>query len=103
MIVTNKFRSNCLIEAMKAKLKNPKKVRITFIPARYTGGIYPHFLWSDGESDFDFGTDQKLKPYQYILFRGNIRERSLGWNERYKQMLVERKRKTFKEEMKNEK
>ena len=93
MIVSKEFRSNCLIEAVKAKLKNPKKVKITFIPARYTeGGICPHFLWSDGESDFDFGTDQKLKPYQYILFKGNIRERALGWNERYKQLLVERRK-----------
>lgn len=90
-IISKEFYSNCFIEAVKAKIKDPKNVKITFIKPKYNKVKWiPHFLWSDGKSDFDFGTSETLKPYQIFLFKGNIRERSLGWNERYKEKLMKK-------------
>ena len=36
--------SNCLIEALKAKLKDPKNVHIFFVPKKFGGGA-THFMW----------------------------------------------------------
>ncbi len=63
--------SNCLIEALKAKIKDPKNVAIHKIPANLNncGGL-PHFWWSVGETGFDYKKENgKCK----ILFKGKIR------------------------------
>ena len=78
------FYSNCLIEAINAKLENPD-VKITVIPRGGRG--YPHFLWSDGEYDYGFGTDKKLSMLQALWFKGRIFRRGLGFNEEYKRMV----------------
>lgn len=49
MIISKDFYSNCLLEALKAKLKNPK-VKITYISPFANEVFCPHFLWSDGGS-----------------------------------------------------
>ena len=87
--ITKEFYSNCLIEALKHKLKN-KDVKITCISPKYKGGLSPHFLWSDGVNDYDFGVDYRLKWYQVFLFKGTIRMRPLGWNENYKENLIKK-------------
>lgn len=79
--LTNFYYSNCFIEAVKAKIKNPL-VKIAFVPRSEKGT--PHFLWSDGKHDYDFGVEAELKWYQIIWFKGRIRQRALGFNERYK-------------------
>lgn len=64
--------SNCLIEALKAKIKDPKNVTIHVFPAKVNGhGIFPHFWWSVGDQGFDFKKEGKSK--QVILFKGTIR------------------------------
>lgn len=85
------FYSNCFFEAIKAKLKNWKSVKITYIPARYNECYCPHFLWSDGEADYDFGIERYLRWYERIWFKGQIRKRKLGWNKRWKSYRIARR------------
>ena len=93
MIETNYYYySNCLIETIKYKLKNWHNVKITYIPSKYNLVKTPHFLWSDGIKDYDFGTSRYLKWHQRLWFRGCVRVRELGWNEKYKNKLVEERR-----------
>ena len=40
--------SNCLFEAIKAKIKDPKNVYIFRVPKRFGGGAI-HFMWYDGK------------------------------------------------------
>ena len=77
------FHSNCLIEAIYAKLENPK-VKITVVPRGGRG--MPHFLWSDGEYDYSFGTNKGISRLQTLWFKGKIYKRALGFNEKYKRM-----------------
>ena len=86
--VSDYFYSNCLIEALKAKIKNPSNVVITYVPRSEKGT--PHFLWSDGVADFDFGVDERLEWWQTLVFKGCIRKRNLGFNEKYKKLMSER-------------
>ena len=82
-IIKGPFYSNCLLEATKAKLKNPKKIKITLVPK--SEARCPHFLWSDGKYDYDFGAERKIKCY--LFFKGYIRKRTLGFNEEYKKRM----------------
>ena len=67
--------SNCLIEALKAKIKDPKNVTIHIFPAKVNGhGIFPHFWWSVGDTGYDFKREGNSK--QVILFKGAIRSYS---------------------------
>jgi len=77
------FYSNCLIETIKAKIKNPK-IKITYISPRINEAFCPHWLWSDGVNDYDFGIEKELKWYQVLWFKGHIRKRNLGFNKKYK-------------------
>lgn len=68
------FYSNCLFEAIKAKLKDPKNVKIHFLGKQLTGTM--HWYWynlSDAPEDrgvYSFTHKAKLK--QRILFKGFI-------------------------------
>ena len=48
------YYSNCLIEAMKAKIKHPIKVKIKYIPAYMNEVFCTHVMWHDGEYTYDF-------------------------------------------------
>lgn len=84
-IIKGPFKSNCLIEALKAKIRNPRKVRLTIVKQSEAGCL--HVLWSDGEADYDFGTERYLNNIQKLWFTGNIRKRRLGFNERFKRQM----------------
>ena len=90
--ISHSFYSNCLIQAMKAKLKDWKNVKITYIPPKYGESYFfvPHFLWSDGVNDYDFGIEKHLKLHEVFFFKGRIRRRPLGWNRKYKAMRIEK-------------
>lgn len=77
------FHSNCLLEAIKAKLKNPKKVRILRIPARLNAVPCSHFMWTDGKKEYDFGKLGHISWYQYPWHTGRIRTHRLGCYDRY--------------------
>lgn len=78
------FYSNCLIEALKAKIKNPKKIKITYVPPRKSTCFQSHFMWSDGKKDYDFGAERRIGVFEQFCFCGEIRERNLGFNEHWK-------------------
>lgn len=85
--INNKlFYSNCFIEALKAKIKNPIKIKITFVPRSEAN--CPHFLWSDGKNDYDFGAEKHISGFHILWFKGNIRKRKCGFNERYKTEMI---------------
>jgi hypothetical protein len=44
-------------------------------------------MWSDGEADYDFGVERDIKWYEAWWFKGEIRKRSLGFNEKYKEKM----------------
>ena len=90
MIVSEDFYSNCLVEALKAKLKNPK-IKITYVSPFVNEVFCPHFLWSDGVNDYDFGVERHLKWYEILWFKGHIRQRNLGFNEKYKKAVMRAK------------
>ena len=86
-IISHDYYSNCMIEAIKFKLRNFKNVKITVVAPWYNEVFCPHFLWSDGEYDYDFGVERRLTGVQILLFRGYIRLRKLGFNKKYKERM----------------
>ena len=84
------FYSNCLLEALKAKIKHPLKVKITVVLKSEAN--CPHFLWSDGKNDYDFGVERYLNKFQKFWFYGYIRKRKLGFNNKYKKLMKQRKK-----------
>ena len=86
-IISKDFYSNCLIEAIKAKLKDWNHVTITYVSPFDNEVFCPHILWSDGKYDYDFGNEGKGDQgfLNWTLHKGHIRRRSLGFNQRYKE------------------
>ena len=58
---------------------------------RYIECYCPHFLWSDGKNDYDFGTERYLKWYERLWFKGEVRKRNLGWNNKWKAYRIAKK------------
>ena len=63
--------SNCLIEAVKAKIKDPKNVHIIKMPRAWNKGNM-HFYWIKGENIFHY-TNPKFNKTK-ILFKGEIKK-----------------------------
>lgn len=86
-IVSEEYTSNCMIEAIKAKLKNPNRVKIYFCKPVLNKGHFQnrHFMWSDGEKDYDFSDleDNPLPLYRTFVFKGVIRQFELGFAKSY--------------------
>ena len=92
-IISNEYYSNCVIEALKAKIKDPKKIKIYFCKPRITENKHFqmfHFMWSDGKADYDFSDlhDGEMPWYQDFIFKGAIRKFDLGFAKRYTEMKV---------------
>ena len=45
------YYSNCLIEAIKAKIKWGKQIQLIYIPARKNDVYCPHMMWHDLADD----------------------------------------------------
>lgn len=67
------FYSNCVIEAIKAKIRNPK-IKLKYIPAHLNEVFVPHVMWHDGEYTYDFYAKGHLNPLQIIWHKGYIRK-----------------------------
>ena len=81
--VSPEYVSNCFIEAVKAKLKDPRHVKLYF--CKPTKRQMFHFMWTDGAADYDF-TDAECENEKYCvkpLFKGQIRKFKLGFAARY--------------------
>lgn len=82
--------SNCLIEALKAKIRQPKKVTIYCVHSlRARKKKRLHFMWSDGENDFEFVPLSRF--YFPLIFRGQIKVHSLGTIEKFKKLCAKKK------------
>ena len=101
-IISKDYYSNCLIEAIKAKLKNWKQVKITCVSPLDNEVFCPHILWSDGKYDFDFGNEGKGDRgiENWTIHKGHIRKRELGYNEKYKRVCKKWAKKHKRGEMK---
>lgn len=69
--------SNCLLEAIKAKLKNPKNVKILYIPRGFNlGDTWGHFVWTDATLDVDnqyyFEFCSARNGSNHIWFKGKV-------------------------------
>lgn len=71
------FYSNCFLEAMKAKLRNPK-VTLMYIPAFLNEVHCPHWIWLDDDGEHDFNRPGELPWYQWLWFKGKIYTRHRG-------------------------
>lgn len=95
------YKSNCLIEAVKAKIFSDFNVKIYFCKPRFYNSKFQmcHFMWSDGEYDYDFtdNHEDELPWYKCFLFDGQIRRFKKGFAERYSKY---RNRKEIKYESK---
>lgn len=69
-VLSNYFYSDCLIEALKAKIKSPK-IRVRKIHQNWTR--FPHFIWIDGRYIYEFGTNHSI-PCK-LIFHGYLRRR----------------------------
>ncbi len=77
-IVSKDFYSNCLIEAVKAKIKD-HNVKI-LVTSPWKNEIFcPHFMWYDGAYVYDFGIEE-LIPWiaAWTIHKGHIRKRPLN-------------------------
>lgn len=60
--ISEYFYSNCLIEAIKAKIKHPIKVKIKYIPARLNEVFCPHLSEDDNYINiYESGADAAKK------------------------------------------
>lgn len=67
------FYSNCLLEALKAKIKNPIKVKIHSFHSLHT--IWPHFWWSVDNDVYEFVSVKENRKYQVFYFKGYIKSK----------------------------
>lgn len=70
------FRSNCIIQAVKAKIRGGKNVRILHLISN--DGLH-HFAWKDLKTGaiYDFHQTEEVKHWlQLLYYKGEIRR----WN-----------------------
>ena len=63
--------SNCLIEALKAKIKDPKRVKIIYLNKKLNG--CRHFMWTESNTVNHYEAESK---YDSFLFQGHIKKQS---------------------------
>ena len=91
VIISDDYYSNCLIEAIKAKLKDPKNVKITLCLPWFNEVFCPHFMWTDGVADYDFGIECWIPMITaYTIHKGHIRKREKGFIEKYQRAMKKR-------------
>lgn len=76
------FWSNCIIEAVRAKLRNPKDVRFIMIWPWYNEVWCPHLMWTDGAFEYDFHA-YHIPWWGWLWHRGFIRIKAPGWARSY--------------------
>ena len=67
------MRSNCLFEAVKAKLKDWKNVHILYLPPRWNGG-HLHFFWLEGDTVYHFTHETDDESKQSYFFKGFVKK-----------------------------
>lgn len=83
-IISKDFYSNCMIQAFIHKIKGWNNVSIFYLAPRYREIYMPHFMWTDGKYDYDFGIEKNLTlAIKFLFFKGHIRKYPLGRNKKY--------------------
>lgn len=81
--ISKTFYSNCLIEALKAKIRDPKNVKILFVSKRFTMSGRFHYFWKKDNLVYDFKCESNVKHFwQMFLFKGYIRANDFSNYER---------------------
>lgn len=77
IIISKDFYSNCLVESIKAKLKNWKNTRIIYIPRKLNVANNCHFMWQDvlTEKLYEFVSTKDCPSFLETIFeKGHIQE-----------------------------
>lgn len=82
-IVSKKYYSNCLIEALKNKLKHPFSTKVYFIKNKNQSF---HVMWSDSNFDFDF-SDSNGNVKRNFIYEGYVRQFKKGFIQEYIRVL----------------
>jgi len=97
-IASGYYVSNCLMEVLKAKIRN-SNVTIYFCKPRVTeNGRFQmfHFMWDDGTADYDFSDDNRIEYFSpMLLFKGAVRQFELGFAEKYSRYRNKRNRRKY--------
>lgn len=65
------FYSNCIVEAIKAKIHN-KNCKLYFIMSKVDGVPCPHCFWLIDDYYYNFYTDEKVHLWNVLFHRGHI-------------------------------
>ena len=68
----DEFYSNCFIEMVKAKLRNPA-VKVMYLPAFLNECYCPHWMWLDDDGEHDFYSKGRLPWWKWFWHKGRIR------------------------------
>lgn len=85
-VVSKNYMSNCLIEAIKAKIKHPLRVHLYFCKPQWGNHFQNlHVMWDDGEYSYDFSDvlDTQLFWWECFLYLGHIRRFKSGMAQKY--------------------
>ena len=85
-----KFYSNCLIEMIKAKIRNPA-ITVLYLPAFLNEVRCPHWMWLDADGEHDFHHTGPLRWYQWFWHSGVIRTVHRGCYKSYINQMIDRK------------
>lgn len=102
-IISEEYYSNCMVEAIKAKMHNPQ-IKLYFCKPRITeNGRFQmfHFMWSDGIADYDFSdlNGEEIPWYKNFIFKGRLRKFERGFAERYSSYRNTKNRRKDKKDM----
>lgn len=75
------YWSNCIIEAIRAKLKDPA-IRLIMIWPWQNDVWCPHIMWTDGHFEYDFHAHD-VPMLGWVWHRGKIRTKPMGWARSY--------------------
>ena len=86
-VISRDYISNCLIEAVRAKLRK-NQVKIYICRPRITeNGHFQmfHCMGEDEKGSYDFSEPEAvgLPPWKQLLFKGHIRKFEKGFAEKY--------------------
>lgn len=84
------FWSNCFIEMVKAKIRNPS-IKVMRIPSCFNEVPCPHWMWLDDDGEHDFHCQGKLKVYQWFWHKGYIRTVHRGCYKECINRMIEKK------------
>ena len=91
------YWSNCIIEAIRAKRRDPS-VRFIMIWPWQNEVWCPHLMWTNGVFEYDFHATN-VPMLGWIWYKGHIRVKPVGWASSYingMQSLRQRHRKRVK-------